>query len=301
MIQVDLKLRVSRGSPVGKALAREAVSYGATSLIVGTSGTNHPMRSSVSVAKCCAKTVGKDISVMAVDNGRIIFQREATLLIGHDLQGSQAMGSRPKWRKTSINSQHSVASSTCSREDFSSPLSSSSTGEVDNSMVLMPIQTQKVPESKAGWALLRKAFLPKPNASAQYSVKKSSVMQWILKLPSRQSCAAICPDHEHNVSDQDKFLSSDLGEEKGTIVPFGADNSSSAHSSASFLEVIPKELEGLLKYSSTCRLFSYQELLSATSNFSPGSYFLIKLLFIASSLWFCIKFVANYIAILYIR
>lgn len=270
--QVDLKLKVSRGSPIRKILAREAVSYGAMTLVVGTAETNHPMRSAVSVAKYCAKAVGKDISVMAVYNGKIMFRREATLSLGHDLQGSDAMGSRQKRRKTLISCPPSLVSSTFSCEDPSSPLSSSSAPEVDNSMALVTVQTQKLPESKAGWALLRKAFLHNPKSSALSSVKKSSVMQWILKLPSRQSFSVICPDHEHHVSEKDKLLCSDSDEDKGTTVPFGAHNGLSAHSSAFALEIIPKELEGLCeKYSSKCRLFSYQELLSVTSNFSPDN------------------------------
>ncbi|XP_027107073.2 protein kinase STUNTED isoform X2 [Coffea arabica] len=272
--QVDLKLKVSRGSPIRKVLAREAMSYGAMSLVIGTAETNHPMRSVVSVAKYCAKTVGKDISVMAVYNGKIMFRREATQThsSGHDLRGSDAMGSRQKRRKTSLSCPPSLVSSTFSCEDSSSPLSSSSALEVDNPMALVPVQTQKVPEPKAGWALLRKAFLHNPKSSALSSVKKSSVMQWILKLPSLQSFAVICPDHEHNVSEKDKLLCSDLDEDKGTTVPFGAHNWLSEHFPASALEIIPKELEGLSeKYSSKCRLFSYQELLSVTSNFSPDN------------------------------
>ncbi|KAL3537628.1 hypothetical protein ACH5RR_000994 [Cinchona calisaya] len=267
--QVDLKLRVSRGFPVRRILAREAISHGAMSLIVGISRTHHAMQSAVSVAKSCARIVGKDVSVMAVDNGKILFRREGILSLGRDLQGFDATESRLKRRKILTNYPLSLPSRTFSPEDSSPQLSSFNSGEVDNSMALMPVQTQEVPESKDRWALLRKAFVQNPRASQKASVKKSSVMHWILKLPSWQSFAAISPDHELNVSDKDKSHSSDLDEEKGATVPFGADNASIPHSSASSLEIIPKELSHLSeKYSSICRLFSYQELLSATSNFS---------------------------------
>ncbi|KAK6140402.1 hypothetical protein DH2020_025859 [Rehmannia glutinosa] len=75
--QVDLKLKVCKGSPVRKILFREVKSFGATSLILGTSGVHHKIRSRISVAKYCAKNLHKNISVICVDNGKIVFQRES--------------------------------------------------------------------------------------------------------------------------------------------------------------------------------------------------------------------------------
>lgn len=77
MLQVDLKLKICRGLCVGKSLVDEAKSYSATQVIVGTAQTNHKLRTSASVAKYCAKKLSKDCSVLAVNNGKVVFQRES--------------------------------------------------------------------------------------------------------------------------------------------------------------------------------------------------------------------------------
>ena len=75
-LQVDLKLKICRGSSIRKMLVREAISYSATKLIVGTAAKLHKIRSSTSVAKYCAKKLTKNCSVLAVNNGKVVFQRE---------------------------------------------------------------------------------------------------------------------------------------------------------------------------------------------------------------------------------
>lgn len=77
-LQVDLKLKVCRGSSAKKILVREAKSSGAAKIVVGTSKTHHKISSSTSVAKYCARNLSKSFSVYAVSNGKIIFRREAT-------------------------------------------------------------------------------------------------------------------------------------------------------------------------------------------------------------------------------
>ncbi|CAA0831697.1 Protein kinase protein with adenine nucleotide alpha hydrolases-like domain, partial [Striga hermonthica] len=77
--QVDLKLKICRGSPVTKILVREAKAYTASELIVGTAQTHHTVRSSASIAKHCAKKLPKDYcSILAVNNGKIVFCRESS-------------------------------------------------------------------------------------------------------------------------------------------------------------------------------------------------------------------------------
>lgn len=58
-------------------LVREVKSCGASKLIVGASKTHHTIRSSVSVAKYCARKLSKFSSVFAVHNGKIVFKKEA--------------------------------------------------------------------------------------------------------------------------------------------------------------------------------------------------------------------------------
>lgn len=125
------------------------------------------------------------------------------------------------------------------------------------------------PRSKSGWPLLRRVFLPKQLHSEKSSAKKASLIQWVLRLPSRYTSAAVYPDHKQNHSattNEDHHF--DLDGESGAIVPVEHEG---ACPSLSPYNRLPKELEGLHdRYSSTCRLFSYQELLDATSNFLPG-------------------------------
>ena len=150
-------------------------------------------------------------------------------------------------------------------------------GSVDNRLALVPFQTtednsilvRKLPGRRPGWSLLRRVFLPKGHHSENFSAKKS-VVQWVLKLPSQHSSVVVYPDQRKNHSEQEKNPSSDLDGENGAIVPVGYEAIRSL-SPCNF----PEELQSLPeKYSSSCRLFSYQELLKATSNFLPGMFFI---------------------------
>ncbi|XP_042040454.1 probable receptor-like serine/threonine-protein kinase At5g57670 [Salvia splendens] len=78
--QVDLKLKICRGSSIQKILVREAKSYYASDVIVGTAQEHHTARSSASVAKYCAKKLSKECSVLAVNNGKIVFHRESSFV-----------------------------------------------------------------------------------------------------------------------------------------------------------------------------------------------------------------------------
>nr|GMD65342.1 probable receptor-like serine/threonine-protein kinase At5g57670 [Ipomoea batatas] len=220
--QVDLKFKVCRGSPVRKILVREAKTYRAANLVVGTSSTHHTIRSTVSVAKYCARNVERSVSVIAVNDGKIAFQRGALDLIGQ----------------------------TC-RVDVpgTAQLASSS---------LVPVKSMDPPESKPGWSLLRRVLLQNGKKSGK-SAKMSSLVQRVLTLQSRQSFAAIYPDHKHGICEDN--CHSPRPDEKN-------DEIASASSGTTSLSV-PKELEDLSKkYASLCRLFSYEELLTATSNFT---------------------------------
>lgn len=146
----------------------------------------------------------------------------------------------------------------------------------DNSLALVPVQTdnslvvRESPRSKQeGWPFLRRVFLPKHQDPEKTSAKKTSLIQWVLRLPSRYTSAVVYPDHKQNHSaDTSEDNRSNLDGESGAIVSVEHD---SACPPLSPYNELPKELEGLQeRYSSTCRLFSYQELLSATSNFLPG-------------------------------
>ncbi|CAI9765008.1 unnamed protein product [Fraxinus pennsylvanica] len=246
--QVDLKLRVCRGSPVRRVLTQEVKLCGATSLIVGSSLEQHTIRSRTSVAKYCAKNLQKKVSVISVNNGKIMFQREATTSVGPE--------SRSKQGKTMGKSPLSLPPERV--------FSSSNSENEHNSMALVPIETQEMPESRSGWTLLQRVFFPSGKVP-ENRPKKSSATQRMLKLPSRQSVTAICPDPKHiNLYNNDECHCTEFGAEKGAIVPYVA----GTNSVSDFPKTILRELEGLEKYSSTCRIFSYQELLLATNSFT---------------------------------
>lgn len=167
---------------------------------------------------------------------------------------------------------------------------SSNDGCVDDSLALVPVQKEEqhislfvseLNELKPGWPLLRRATLPKSTASGRNSVKKISVVQWAMQLPNRNSSLVVInSDPKQNFSDPKQYSCGQgniyqlpgLDGESGAIVPVGISGASHQSSFDEALKVLPKELEDLHeKYSSTCRLFEYQELLAATFNFRPGS------------------------------
>ena len=171
-------------------------------------------------------------------------------------------------------------------------------GEV-NLLAMVPYQSAEVvgssssvvildepPELKSGWSILRRVFLPNtPNQQyVEKSVKKTSVFQWVLRLPSWHSSAVVYPDQKQSNLDKDDERCSSLDGETGAIVPFES-SAVCPLSPCNGLGNLHKELLGLHeKYSSTCRLFNYQELLLATSNFKPGSFAFLNFMDLVSSL-----------------
>ncbi|KAF5208150.1 Receptor-like kinase lip2 [Thalictrum thalictroides] len=77
--QIDLKLKICRGSCTRKVLVREAKACFASKIIVGTSRKHHGIGLlSTSVARYCARKLSKDCWILAVNNGKVVFQREVT-------------------------------------------------------------------------------------------------------------------------------------------------------------------------------------------------------------------------------
>ncbi|XP_073004298.1 uncharacterized protein [Typha latifolia] len=121
---------------------------------------------------------------------------------------------------------------------------------------------KELPEGRSGRTLLRKTILTHKR-SASFDLPKVSVLKWAMRLPSRYS--AIHPDSKSIKSDADTKL--DYDSDSGVIL---------AETDSPPCLAFPnedgrdrKELEVLQeKYSSVCRLFSYEELSLATSDFS---------------------------------
>ncbi|KAJ6939190.1 receptor-like serine/threonine-protein kinase [Populus alba x Populus x berolinensis] len=317
--QVDLKLKICRGSSTRKILVREVKSYAATKVIVGAA-KNHPsIWSSTSVAKYCAKKLPKDCSVLAVNNGKVVFQRERSPNTTGTKDHSKSLLSVVHWAissekksrvlnerganggskddqdndqilekalmKARSNSLESIMNENCSvcgsatisaddSSNESAEASSSDNGGDDKSLALVPVPRveeptssvstliRQVPELKPGWPLHCRAVLPDQKESNISLVRQVSVVQW-----EQLSLSTVNSDHKQDGSDkgEDKL---NLDGESGAIVAVGMETATAPRNPDHNSRSPPKELEGLHeKYSATCRLFQYQELLSATSNF----------------------------------
>lgn len=149
---------------------------------------------------------------------------------------------------------------------------SSCEGVSKNSLAVVPIKTTDAGqlELKPGWPLLHRRILSDGQPLDRSSLRQISVVQWAMRLPCRNLSYAADHDHRQNNCDRGQDQSVALDSESGALVPVDAEIGS-AFSPESNSSSIPKELEGLHdKYSATCRLFEYQELVSAASNFLPG-------------------------------
>ncbi|XP_060198316.1 protein kinase STUNTED-like [Lycium barbarum] len=329
--QVDLKLKICRGTSVRKIIVREANSYLATDVIVGAA--NHTIRSSASVAKYCARKLPKDCSVLAVNNGKIVFQREALLAsyasskelehhngnrllsviqrtltnknskvlndstglrptnscrqVGYQTLGEALLkAASESSRGNSLKQNCSVCSPDCPLPDNSCTQvheETSDNNSDDNSMAIVPVQRQEsgsssitllkkdLPEVRPGWPLLHRAILSNQQAAETLSIRKLSVVQWALCLPSRHLlCMEDDADKKNLRSDDDESRQAPaLDEESGAIVPVNHVTTSSKSSPDNSPRTLPRELEGLHeKYSAMCRLFKFQELFLATLSFS---------------------------------
>ncbi|EXB28442.1 Proline-rich receptor-like protein kinase PERK1 [Morus notabilis] len=287
--QVDLKLKICRGASAKKILVREAESYSAAKLIVGTAHNHHKIRSTTSVAKYCAKKLPKTCGVLAVNNGKVVFNREGSPEKTADKQPQgveQDQQSRIETLKGLSDASLSVGKQSCEVcEPVSSSLSNqvekdssrNGGGEEDMLMALVPVQKaepapspsisvliKELPEVRPGWPLLRRAAAERKSPERTL-VRKISVVEWAMQLPSRPISCASDADRAQFSSENEE--SSNLDSESGAIVAVGA---AAAAEEETESKSLPRELEGLHeKYSSACRLFNYKELSQATSSFWP--------------------------------
>ncbi|KAK6792130.1 hypothetical protein RDI58_011211 [Solanum bulbocastanum] len=328
--QVDLKLKICRGTSIRKIIVREANAYLATDVIVGTA--NHTIRSSASVAKYCARKLPKDCSVLAVNNGKVVFQREASLApyasskelehhhgnrllsviqrtltknskvlndstglrptnscreVGCQTLGEALLKAASASAENSFRQNCSVCSPNCLLPDNSCTQTHeepSVNNHDDNSMAIVPVQSQEsgsssitllikdLPEVRPGWPLLHRAILSNRQTADTLSIRKLSVVQWALCLPTRHLLCIEDADRRdlHYADDESQVPA--LDEKSGAIIPVNHETTSSKSSPVNSPRALPRELDGLYeKYSATCRLFKFQELLLATLNFSSES------------------------------
>ncbi|KAK7410910.1 hypothetical protein VNO78_02124 [Psophocarpus tetragonolobus] len=277
--QVGLRLKVCRGGSVRKALVQEAKAFGVSTVILGTSKSYHTIRSSAWVAKYCAKKLPKCISVFSVDNGKIAFRREANgscsdpekLQKGSSLSSKSLVVYTNKTMKSCGSCALQEGSGTEFEQGFCEDV------EKENPLALVPFKKlDDAPcfpvvvdnsKHKPGWSLLRHVFHHKKH-SHKSSVKNTYVFQRALRQSNFHSSAVVHPDHKQISIEQ--IDDPPLDGVSGAIVPFGSATPIFTFPSiCSDLGSVPEELLVLQeKYSSSCRLYSLQELVSATSNFA---------------------------------
>ncbi|CDY40878.1 BnaCnng09690D [Brassica napus] len=238
--QVDLKLKLCRGDSARKIIAREARSFCAWKVIVGVSKTHHTIRSSASLAKYLAKKLPKECWVHAVNNGKVVFQREGSppsLDINHsqDVRRNTLLSVLQRSVTLSIPTRvvsHCEEDQSCGQNDDDESHKAKEIVPVKGLEELVRKQAEPIP----GWPLLRRAF--SSTGQPITTRKQIPVAQWALKLPPR------------NIKQIGYDSSPDNSQRK-----------------------LPEELERLYKrFSSTCQFFKYKELVSVTSDFSPDNF-----------------------------
>ncbi|XP_078433885.1 protein kinase STUNTED-like isoform X1 [Wolffia australiana] len=226
--QIDLKLKVCRGSSLRKSLVRETSELPASTLILGTAKSSRAIGSSTSVARYCARNLPPECSVMAVNNGKIVFRRET--------EGSFLCLSPPGWKQRNEGSSASTSGSW-----KKSSVESEGSEMCDSDCV----SEEEEGLGRTGW--------PRRSAPAPVSSEKTmiSTFQRALRVSDRQSASSATVHPDQKPWKPPPSLKTGRGFDEG------------------FHRRIPKDLETLhLKFSSSCRRFSYGEIAAATSNFS---------------------------------
>jgi len=128
-----------------------------------------------------------------------------------------------------------------------------------------PMSLRRMIEGRSDRCHLRRRIF-NHHRSSSFEWAKISMVQWAMRLPSRYT--SVHPDSKLLKSDASPRLNCDSETESTSAVE------PESMFSFAFYDVAwpPSELESLReKYSSVCRLFSYEELKLATSNYSPGN------------------------------
>lgn len=265
--QINLELRVCHGSSVKRALVNEAISYGATQLILGiTKNSRHLGLSATVVAKYCAKRVPQGCTVLAVSNGAVMYHGNAiqeeinhccTTMSPRRNYSLVAETPRRIYRKildaaATIGEKTKDDSAIGHRRSLQRNMSMSMSAPVSPKVAVAPptpvtCHRRELPEVAAGWPLRRKDIMP---ASPECS--EMSVVEWAMRLPSR--CSLLSPVSSVKTSDHQATSQSrsDLTEPPSPVTEEAAELVSIRE-----------------KYSSMYTMFSYSDLARITSDFSP--------------------------------
>ncbi|KAK8625192.1 hypothetical protein V6N13_090067 [Hibiscus sabdariffa] len=266
--KVDLKGQICKGSSIRKVLIREAVNYAAVALVVGVDKLG-ALGGWTSTARYCAKRLPKTTNVLAINNGKLVFERsnnngELPGLKG-DPRPSLCLSENIGVRECqSEYGDSEVGSEMSSSEGIQSSKDGSRTSSEDSKTELLSViheekrtPLQSVPlfagdsiDYKPGWPLLLRSSSATPQAEHARSM---SVVKWVMNLPSRSP-----HDHAPRCSTIKEMELSEIE----------VDNDGNGTNSSMKYE-LQKCLDILLKLnSSDCRWFSYEILKYATDQFS---------------------------------
>ncbi|XP_066335109.1 protein kinase STUNTED-like isoform X1 [Miscanthus floridulus] len=276
--QINLELKVCGGSSIRKTLVREAAACGAAHLILGVANNSRSFGSSfTSVAKYCSKRVPASCSVLAVNNGKVVYHKDAGHGVQHELyQSTSAIPETPRrsYRKllsTMIGDKlwdENGKDRRCMSRAITMPMRSPARPK-EVSLALVPVKgcRHESPEVATGWPLLRKKFLPVRKASVP-DKSKMSVVQWAMRLPGRYS--AVSPVHsEYRTTSPDSTSTIRILRDR-VVVPSRSNSGKSCVVIEELEKETPEELTLLKeKFSSIYSSFSYSELAKITSDFSP--------------------------------
>ncbi|XP_039823713.1 probable serine/threonine-protein kinase PBL5 isoform X3 [Panicum virgatum] len=273
---INLELKVCGGSSIRKTLVKEAASCGAAHLILGVAKNSRSFgSSSTSVAKYCSKRVPAGCSVLAVNNGKVVYHKDA----GHGMLPELYQSTIPETPRRSYRKllssmigeklweEHGKDNRSISRA-ITMPMRSPALPK-EVSLALVPVKgcRRESQEVATGWPLLRKKFLPDRKASLP-DKSKMSVVQWAMRLPSRYS--AVSPVHSecNRTTRPDSMSTSHILRDR-VVVPLRSNSGKSSVVIEELEKETPEELTLLKeKFPSIYSSFSYRELAKITSNFS---------------------------------
>ncbi|XP_072955095.1 protein kinase STUNTED-like [Typha angustifolia] len=187
MKQITLVGRVTPGSSIQKVLVKEAKLCAAMAVLVGVN-KNFSFGGPSSLAKYMARKLPPTTGVIAIHNGKVIFEREATKppsggdrkpVLGSLLHPS--VGMDPK--VVVPNRKGSPDKKTAGPTEVGHGGSVQEEGGSTSSSITVLVK--RLPEQRLGWPLLRRASsIETPKGE---EVRKLSVVQWVMNLPSRSS------------------------------------------------------------------------------------------------------------------
>ncbi|GFY85567.1 kinase with adenine nucleotide alpha hydrolases-like domain-containing protein [Actinidia rufa] len=150
------------------------------------------------------RNLPKDCSILAVDNGKVVFQREAS-----PMTNGRAKESATK-KKCSICSPGSVLPENSCVQSTNAP----NDCDKDNSKALVPVRKLEAASSSVFPLLDRQA-------SERPSAQQISVVQWAMQLPTRNCLPSA--DSKQSTCREGENQSSEPDRESGAIVPVGAE------------------------------------------------------------------------------